>query len=231
MADGRGERWCGTLPGPLPAAPRRRPTAPPAPAPAPAGVQFSSPPAAGAPGEPRGALPDRLHVRLGLLSQGGTYTAPALELPAGAAAGVLIKAATCSALSARCAAAARGGAGGCTLELTYVAERPGPCEETLTAVVPGRGEVRAPPLSFRPRGTLPALPCPALPRRRGARQRRRSGARQRRPARSHPSCAAAASAQVEVRVTATVMPRSKGTPQLRPTVRCIGFAAETDLDA
>lgn len=34
----------------------------------------------------------------------------------------------------------------------------------------------------------------------------------------------------EVHVTATVISRHKGTPGLRPDVRCLGFSAETDLD-
>ena len=36
--------------------------------------------------------------------------------------------------------------------------------------------------------------------------------------------------QVEVRVTATVFSRKKGTPGLRPHVRCLGFSADTDTE-
>lgn len=37
--------------------------------------------------------------------------------------------------------------------------------------------------------------------------------------------------QVEVHVTATVFSRKKGHPALKPRVRCVGFAADTDTEA
>jgi len=37
--------------------------------------------------------------------------------------------------------------------------------------------------------------------------------------------------QVEVHVTATVFSRKKGHPTLKPHVRCVGFAADTDTEA
>lgn len=37
--------------------------------------------------------------------------------------------------------------------------------------------------------------------------------------------------QITVHVTATVMPRNKGTPGLKPAVHCVGFTAETDTEA
>ena len=37
--------------------------------------------------------------------------------------------------------------------------------------------------------------------------------------------------QVEVHVTATVFSRKKGHPALKPHVRCVGFAADTDTEA
>lgn len=37
--------------------------------------------------------------------------------------------------------------------------------------------------------------------------------------------------QITVHVTATVMPRNKGTPGLKPAVHCMGFTAETDTEA
>jgi hypothetical protein len=39
------------------------------------------------------------------------------------------------------------------------------------------------------------------------------------------------SMQVSVHVTATVMPRNKGTPGLKPSVHCVGFTCETDTEA
>ena len=37
--------------------------------------------------------------------------------------------------------------------------------------------------------------------------------------------------QVEVHVTATVFSPKKGHPALKPRVRCVGFAADTDTEA
>ena len=36
--------------------------------------------------------------------------------------------------------------------------------------------------------------------------------------------------QVGVHVSATIFPRSKGTPGLKPHVRCLGFAADADTE-
>lgn len=46
-----------------------------------------------------------------------------------------------------------------------------------------------------------------------------------------PPPAPPARAQVEVAVSATVLSRKKGKPALRPHVRCVGQAADTDTEA
>ncbi len=51
------------------------------------------------------------------------------------------------------------------------------------------------------------------------------------PSNACSACGAAARLQLAIHVTATVMPRNKGTPGLKPSVHCVGFTHDTDTEA